>query len=173
MREHRVLVQLVLLITLVWQKGVNEHRHGPSAYRLCLSSSHNSSLISSCCHAQRVVGWCPSGWCLMASLKTPTWSWSESSSPLARQRTAAGRKAPRERPRDRQPRPRGGLQESPFPDSLSSGLASTKKTRWIGWTVDSTEWGPIKKWLPEACNADFLLAQETHLPKDALVAEEA
>ena len=33
--------------------------------------------------------------------------------------------------------------------------------------------GPIKKWLPEACNADFLLAQQVHLAKDALEAEEA
>ena len=27
---------------------------------------------------------------------------------------------------------------------------------------------PVNKWLPEACNADFLLAQETHLPNDAV-----
>ena len=55
------------------------------------------------------------------------------------------------------------------PDSPSS----IKKTQWVGWTVNTTEWGPIKKWLPEACNADFLQAQETHLPKDALAAEES
>ena len=52
-------------------------------------------------------------------------------------------------------------------------LSSIKKTQWIDWTVNSTEWCPIKKWLPEACNADFLLAQETHLPKNALAAEES
>ena len=38
----------------------------------------------------------------------------------------------------------------------------------VGWLV-----GPIKKWLPETCNSDFPLAQEMHLPKDALVADES
>ena len=51
----------------------------------------------------------------------------------------------------------------PSPDPSSSNLI--KKSRWVGWSVNSTVWGPIKKWLPEACNADFLLAQETHLPQ--------
>ena len=32
----------------------------------------------------------------------------------------------------------------PSPD-LSSSI---KKTLWVGWTVNSTEWGTIKKWLP-------------------------
>ena len=106
---------------------------------------------------------------LMALQKTPTWtassakrSWSESSSPLARQRTAAGWKASSERRRGCCSwRPRGGLQDGPRPDPSSS----TKKTQWVGWTVNSTECGPMRKRLPEACNADFLLAQETHLPK--------
>ena len=82
------------------------------------------------------------------------------------QRTAPGWKASRERRRgccSWRPRPRGGLQDGPCPDSLSS----IKKTQWVGWTVNSTERGP------EACNADFLLGQETHLPKDALAAEES
>ena len=65
------------------------------------------------------------------------------------------------------------MQDRPVPGSLSSHLSSTKKTQWVGWNVNSTGWGPIKKWLPEACDADFLVAQETHLPKDALVAEES
>ena len=56
MRWRRTLVQLVLLMILAaftlplnqlallqWQKGVNGHRHGPSAYSSCLSNSHNSS----------------------------------------------------------------------------------------------------------------------------------
>ena len=38
---------------------------------------------------------------------------------------------------------------------------------------DSTEWGPFKKWLPQTCKGDFLLAQETHLPMDALATEES
>ena len=48
---------------------------------------------------------------------------------------------------------------------------SRRHSRLAGRSI-FTEWGPIKKWLPEACDADFLLAQETHLPKDALVAKE-
>ena len=87
---------------------------------------------------------------------------SVSSSPLARQRTAAAWTLSRERCCSWRPRPRGGLQDGPDPDSLSSDRASTKKTRWVGWTVN---WGPI--------NADFLLAQETHLPKEVLAAEES
>ena len=65
------------------------------------------------------------------------------------------------------------MQDRPDSDSLSSDLSSTKKTQWVGWTVNSTEWRPFKKWLPEACKADFLFAQETHLPKDALATEES
>ena len=62
--------------------------------------------------------------------------------------------------------PRGGWQDGPDTDPCPSKV--TRKT-----SVNTTDWGPVKKWLPEAGNADFLLALETHLPKDALVAEEA
>ena len=101
---------------------------------------------------------------------------SVSSSPSARRRTAVAWKASKERRKgccSWRPRPRDGMQDRPDPDGLSSDLSSTKKTQWVGWTVNTTEWRPIKKWLPEACKADFLFAQETHLPKDALAAEES
>ena len=41
------------------------------------------------------------------------------------------------------PRP-DGMQDRPDLDRLSSDLSSTKKTQWVGWTVNSTEWGPFK-----------------------------
>ena len=40
-----------------------------------------------------------------------------------------------------------------------------KKTQWVGWTLNLTEWRPVKKWLPDATQANFLFAQETRLPK--------
>ena len=43
----------------------------------------------------------------------------------------------------------------------------------LAGSVNTLSGAPIKKWLPEACNADFLLAQETDLPKNALAAEES
>ena len=100
----------------------------------------------------------------MALPKTATWtasstmrSWSKSSSPLAED---SGRleSVKREAQGCCSWRPRGTSQDGPSPD-LSSSI---KKTQWVGWTVNSTEWRSIKKWLPEACDADFLLAQETH-----------
>ena len=48
-----------------------------------------------------------------------------------------------------------------------------KKTRYVGWTLNLTEWGPVKKWLPDATQANFLFAQETHLPKDSIGNEES
>ena len=84
-----------------------------------------------------------------------------SSSPSARLRTASAWKASEERCKgccSWRPRPRDGMQYKPEPDRRETDLSSTKKIQWVGWTVNSTEWGPIKKWLPEACKADFLLA---------------
>ena len=69
--------------------------------------------------------------------KTPTSTassamrrWSESSSPLARQRTAAGWKASREAAGD-QEADRRTVQALTFPSSM-------KKTQLVGWTVNST-----------------------------------
>ena len=79
----------------------------------------------------------------MALQETAMRSWNESSSPLARQRTAAGGTTSRERRKgccSWRLRPRDGWQDGPSPDSLSTSLSSTKKTQWVGWTVNSTEW---------------------------------
>ena len=68
----------------------------------------------------------------MALQKTPTWaassvtSWSESSSPLTRQRTAAGKRQEMRRRCSWRPRPRGGLDQAltvPRPSRRHSGLA--------------------------------------------------
>ena len=102
-------------------------------------------------------------------------SWSESSSPLARQRTSGRLESVKREERGAWSVAAGDQEADRRTVQALTRSSSNliKKTRWVGWTVNSTEWGSIKKWLPEACNADFLLAQETYLPKDAPVAEEA
>ena len=44
-------------------------------------------------------------------------------------------------------------------------IQSVKKTQWVGWYVNSTEWGSNKKWLPEAFNADFSWLREHTCPR--------
>ena len=71
---------------------------------------------------------------------------------LVAKRRLAGRSKPRPMPVQRRP-------------TRHSGLA--------GPSTNTPEWAPSRNGFQKTCNADLLLAQETHLPKDALVAEES
>ena len=153
---------------LLWQVVGNKSRHGLRAYRSCLSNSPTGAHRASSTFQTRSAlqpslnqhhlvphvslsppqqSPCQTS-CgqarvrvvrLMATPKMPTSAASEFSS---RQKRGAGRGA-------------AGGQEA------AGRTVHALKTQWVGWS----EWGPIKKWLPVACNADFLLAQETHLPR--------
>ena len=119
---------------------------------------------------------------LLALQEMTTWktfsamrSLNVSSSTSARRRTAAARKASKERRKgccSWRPRP-DGMQDRPDPDSLSSDLSSTKKTQWVGWTVNVHGMGALQEMASRGVQSRFLLAQETHLPKDALATEES
>ena len=50
---------------------------------------------------------------------------------------------------------------------------SPRKNSRLAGPLMSQNGRPIKKLLPEAIEADFLLAQESHLPKDAVTTEES
>ena len=50
-------------------------------------------------------------------------------------------------------------------------ICTAKKEQLVGWTLNFAEWELFKKWPPGASGAHFLLAQETHLPKDAVTNE--
>ena len=90
---------------------------------------------------------------LMAATWTPTWAMSSAMS-WKEYRSAAWR-VPREwRWACYRERPRAAWLDGPNPD-LSSAR-TPKKTQRVGWSVDITSWGSIKKWLPEACNADSI-----------------
>ena len=107
------------------------------------------------------------GWAATSAMR----NWSEFQSPTTAERTAPGWKAPEERRWTwRSWWPRGVWQDRP---NLAHAHPRRPR-RHSGLAGPSTPPdGPIKKLLPEACNADFLLAQETQMPKDALVGEES
>ena len=152
----RDLVQLALLMATRAAGFGNKSRRGPTAYRSC--SRHASRAVVK----QRVPVASQ-----MATLKMPAWA----ASSAMRNWSEFFESIDGAEDRSRVESARGGAGRG-----LAGGQEAekvTKKTQWVVWSVNSTELGPIKKWLPEACNADFLPTQESHLPKHALFAEES